>query len=231
MLIPVKKLWLLFILGISILVLTHACPTTALAAETDSPVDEVVEYFRSNFGIAFKDITLDISDKGSDDTVAALEGDLEVWPFLSFQSPTRRFGDSRFGWLMEYGLSGFNIDKQSEPFTTFDAVDRGTEAKGWFVYAMPVLTWDPSETFRLGLGFGGGIMSVKGDALIYDPFPTVNRIEYDFTELTYGFYLLIEYVIDSFMIGGHVGSLTAERDPYDYTVSDASLIIAYHKLL
>jgi hypothetical protein len=227
----VKKLRIKFILVIIILILTHVYPANALAAETISPVKEAVNYYKSNFGIAFKQILLDISDNKTLKTVALLEGDLVPWPFLSFQSPTRHFGESRFGWLMEYGLSGFNIDEQSEPFTTDEATDIGTAAKGWFVYAMPTITWDASESFRVGLGLGGGIMSVKGDALIYDPFPTVTRIKYDFTEFTYGAYFLTEYVVGNFMIGLHSGVLIAEKDPYDFSVGDTSLILAYHKLI
>jgi len=229
--IPVKKLRIKFILVLSIVVLTHAYPAITLATEPETPLGEAANYFRSNFGIAFKQVLLDISDTNTTNTVALLEGDLIPWPFLSFQSPTRYFGESRFGWLMEYGLSGFNIDKQSEPFSTVKATDRGTSAKGWFLYAMPNLTWDASENFRVGMGLGGGIMSVKGDALIYDPFPTETRIKYDLTELTWGGYFLTEYVMGNFMIGLHAGVLIAEKDPYDYSVSDASLILAYHKLI
>lgn len=96
---------------------------------------------------------------------------------------------------------------------------------------MPTLTWDASENFRMGLGLGGGVMSVKGDALIYDPFPAVTRIKYDIKELTWGGYFLTEYVLGNFMIGLHAGVLIAEKDPYDYSVTDTSLILAYHKLL
>jgi len=227
----VKRLRSKFVLVISILVLTHACPAISLAAEPETPIDEAATYIRSNFGIAFKQVLLNLSDTNTADTVALLEGDLVPWPFLSFQSPARYFGESRFGWLMEYGLSGFNIDEQSEPFSTTEATDRDTSAKGWFIYAMPTLTWDASENFRFGMGLGGGIMSVEGDALIYDPFPTVTRLKYDFTELTWGGYFLAEYVVKNFMIGVHAGVLIAEKDPYDYSLSDTSLILAYHKLI
>ncbi len=219
------------VLVLSILVLTCAHPTVVLAQEQASPLEEAARYFRSNFGIAFKQILLDISDTNTADTVALLEGDLVPWPFLSFQSPARYFGQSRFGWLMEYGLSGFSLDKQSEPFSTDEAADRGTAADGWFLYAMPTLTWDASEYLRFGMGLGGGIMSVRGDALIYDPDPPAARIKYDVTELTWGGYFLTEYVVKNFMIGVHAGVLIAEKDPYDYIVSDTSLILAYHKLL
>jgi len=234
--IPVKKPRLIStlvtsILTIFILVLAHLSPTYALAGEPETPLEETARYLRSNFGIAFKQILLDISDTNTMKTVALLEGDLIPWPFLSFQTPARYFGESRFGWLMEYGLSGFNIDEQSEPFTTDEATDIGTAAKGWFVYAMPTITWDASESFRVGLGLGGGFMSVKGDALIYDPFPTVTRIEYDFTEITYGAYFLTEYVVGNLMIGLHAGGLIAEKAPYDFWIGDTSLIIAYHKLI
>jgi hypothetical protein len=227
----VKKLRLISILAISILILTHACPTGALAGEPETPIEETARYLRSNFGVAFKQVILDISDTNTTKTVAMLEGDLIMWPFISFQTPARHFGETRFGWLMEYGLSGFDIDEQSEPFSTDEATDLGTSAKGWFLYAMPTLTWDASENFRMGMGLGGGIMSVKGDALIYNPFPTVARINYDFTELTWGGYFLTEYVVGSFMIGLHSGILIAEKNPYDYSVSDTSLILAYHKQL
>jgi hypothetical protein len=159
--------------------------------------------------------------------VALLEGDYIPWPYLSFRSPTRYFGQSRFGWLMEYGLSGFRIDKQFDPFTETEARDRGTSAEGWFLYAVPTLTWDAPKDLKIGLGLGAGILSVRGDALIYDPFPTVTRIDYDFTELAYGGYFLTEYVIGNFMIGVHAGVLIAMKDSYDYTISDASVIFAY----
>jgi len=227
----VNKLRIQCILTISIMVLAYACPTVTWAEEPGTPVAEAAKYFRSNFGIAFKQILLDISDTNTLKTVALLEGDLVPWPFLSFQSPTNYFNESRFGWLMEYGLSGFQIDKQSEPFSTDEATHRGTAADGWFLYAMPTLTWDASESLRFGMGLGGGIMSVKGDALIHDPFPTVTRIKYDLTELTWGGYFLTEYVLGNFMIGLHAGVLISEKDPYDYSVTDTSLILAYHKLL
>ena len=211
------------------LLLVVAVPCFANGEET--LLREVANYYRSNFGIAFKQILLDISDTDSLETVALLEGNLVPWPYLSFQSPTKYFGESRFGWLMEYGLSGFSIDKQSEPFSTTKATDRGTAADGWFLYAMPTLTWDQSEYFRMGFGLGGGIMSVKGDALIYDPFPTITRLKYDLTELTWGGYFLTEYLVGNFMVGLHVGVLITEKSPYDYSVSDASLIFAYHKPL
>ena len=202
---------------------------SAAAEEGQDPLAEAAAYFRSNFGLAFKQVLVDISDSDTTETVALLEGDLVVWPYLSFQSPTRFFGSSSFGWLMEYGLSGFDIDKQSEPFSTDEARDRGTSARGWFLYAMPTVTWNPAEDFRMGIGLGGGFMSLKGDALIYDPFPTVRRIEYDIDELTWGGYLLTEYVFGDFMVGAHAGGLYTEKSPYEYSVTEASILFSYHK--
>ena len=218
---------LVFALVGLLLVFTAPC----FAAEDETPLHQAANYYRSNFGIAFKQVLLDISDTNSLETIALLEGNLVPWPYLSFQSPVKYFGESQLGWLIEYGFSGFSIDKQSEPFSTTEATDRGTSADGWFLYAMPTLTWDPSEVFRVGFGLGGGVMSVKGDALIYDPFPTVTKLEYDLTELTWGGYFLTEYLIGDFMIGIHAGVLISEKNPYDYSVSDASLIVAYHKQL
>jgi hypothetical protein len=218
---------LVFALVGLLLVFTVPC----FASEDETLLHQAANYYRSNFGIALKQILLDISDTDSLETVALLEGELVPWPYLSFQSPVKYFGESQLGWLIEYGFSGFSIDKQSEPFSTTEAVDRGTSADGWFLYAMPTLTWDPSEMFRVGFGLGGGVMSVKGDALIYDPFPTVTRLEYDLTELTWGGYFLAEYLIGDFMVGIHAGVLISEKSPYDYGVSDGSFIVAYHKQL
>jgi hypothetical protein len=205
-------------------------PVSAFGDEDGStPLAEAASYFRSNFGVAFKQVTVEISDSESLKTLATLEGDLVVWPYLSFQSPTRFFGESSFGWLMEYGLTGFNIDKQSEPFSMDEATDMGTSAKGWFLFAMPTLTWNPVTDFRAGVGLGGGFMSLKGDALLYDPFPTVSRIDYDFGELTWGMYLLFEYLFGDFMVGAHAGGLYAEKSPYEYSVIEASMIFSYHK--
>jgi hypothetical protein len=215
-----------------VLVLIFAVPCFAAGEEGEETVlQQAANYYRSNFGIAFKQILLDISDTDSLETVALLEGNLVPWPYLTFQSPVKYFGESQLGWLIEYGFSGFSIDEQSEPFSTTEATDRGTSADGWFLYAMPTLTWDPSEVFRVGFGLGGGVMSVKGDALIYDPFPTVTRLEYDLTELTWGGYFLTEYLVGDFMVGVHVGVLISEKSPYDYSVSDGSIIVAYHKKL
>ncbi len=224
-----RRAWALW-LTLLLMVLVPPAPGTARAGEqSQEPLSEAAAYFRSNFGIAFKQVLVDISDTDTSKTVALMEGDLVLWPYLSFQSPTRYFGESSFGWLMEYGLSGFHIDKQSEPFTRDEAFDLGTGADGWFLYAMPTIAWHPSEDLRFGFGLGGGIMSVKGDALIYDPYPTVNRITYDMTELTWGAYLLSEYVFGNFMVGVHAGGLFTEKKPYDYAVTDASFILSYHK--
>jgi hypothetical protein len=201
----------------------------AAAEEGQDPYDESQAHFRSNFGLAFKQVIVEISESGSTDIIARLESDLVVWPYLSFQSPTRFFGESSFGWLMEYGLSGFDIDKQREPFSMDEAVDRGTSARGWFLYAMPTVTWNPFENYRVGAGLGGGFLSIRGDALIYDPFPTVSRIEYDIEELTWGGFALTEYLFGNFMVGAQTGGLFAKKSPYDYTVADASFFISYYK--
>ena len=223
-----RRAWTL-VLPLLLMVLVPTAPSAARAdEESQGTLSGAADYFRSNFGIAFKQVLVDISDTKTSKTVALMEGDLVLWPYLSFQSPTRYFGESSFGWLMEYGLSGFHIDKQSEPFTRDEAFDLGTEADGWFLYAMPTLAWHPSEDLRFGFGLGGGIMSVKGDALIYDPYPTVSCITYDMTELTWGAYLLSEYVFGNFMVGVHAGGLFTEKKPYDYAVTDASFILSYH---
>jgi hypothetical protein len=220
-----------FILAILILVLAFHCPRICRADNQGSSPDGYDQDYRFNFGIAFKNIELDISDTDTIETVALLEGDYIPWPYLNFRSPTRYFEGSRFGWLMEYGLSGFSIHKQSDPFTETAAKDRGTSAKGWFLYAVPTLTWDASQNLKIGLGLGGGILSAKGDALIYDPFPAITRIDYDFSQLAYGGYFLTEYVLGNFMFGVHAGVLIAMRDPYDYTISDGSVILAYRRAL
>jgi len=212
-----------------ILFLTLAAlhPRICRAADQDSPYNNDFQPYRSSIGIAFKNVELDVSGTDTLKTVALLEGDYIPWPYLSFRSPTRYFEESRFGWLMEYGLSGFHIDKQSEPFSESTARDMGTSAKGWFLYAVPTLTWDALESLKIGLGLGAGILSLSGDALIYDPYPTISRIDYSFTELAYGGYFLTEYVFGDFMVGVHAGVLIAMKDPYDYTISDGSVIFAY----
>jgi len=215
-----------FLQFILFLALAAPYPRTCAAADQGSLYSGPQPY-RSGFGIAFKNIELDISQTDTVKTVALLEGDFVPWPYLSFRSPTRYFEGSRFGLLMEYGLSGFHIHKQSEPFSETEAKDRGTSAKGWFLYAVPTLTWDALENLQMGLGLGAGILSVKGDALIYDPYPATTRIGYRFTELSYGGYFLTEYVMGNLMIGVHVGVLIAMKDPYDYTISDGSVIVAY----
>lgn len=211
----------------AILFLALAAPFPHLCAASDQGTSGSgdVQSYRSNFGIAFKNIELDISKTDTVETVALLQGDYIPLPYLSFRSPTRYFEESRFGWLMEYGLSRFRIDRQFDPFP--EAGDRGTSARGWFLYAVPTLTWDATKDFTIGFGLGAGILSVKGDALIYDPYPAVTRIDYDFTELSYGGYFLTEYVVGNFMVGVHVGVLIAMGDPYDYSISDASLILCY----
>jgi hypothetical protein len=45
--------------------------------------------------------------------------------------------------------------------------------------------------------------------------------------LAYGGYFLTEYVFGNFMVGVHAGVLIAMKDPYDYTISDGSVIFAY----
>ena len=201
----------------------HVCG----AQDQGSPSENDLQSYGSIFGIAFKNIELEISDPDTLKTFAYLEGDFVPWPYLSFRSPTRYIEESRFGWLMEYGLSGFRIDRQSEPFSMTEATDMGTSAEGWFLYAVPTLTWDASKDLKIGLGLGAGILSVRGDALIYDPFPTVTRIDYDFTKLAYGGYFLTEYVLGNFMFGIHVGVLFAENGPYEYSIADGSVIVAY----
>jgi len=222
-----KTPWSRLIPVLLLLALPALYPHICCATAQGPPYDEGFEPYRSSIGIAFKNVELDVSNPDTLRTLALLEGDYIPWPYLNFRSPTRYFEESRFGWLMEYGLSGFHIDRQSEPFSESTARDMGTSAKGWFLYAVPTLTWDALEALKLGLGLGAGILSVSGDALIYDPYPTAARIDYSFTKLAYGGYFLTEYVFGNFMVGVHAGVLIATKDPYEYTISDGSVIFAY----
>ena len=104
-------------LSIILAIVLLAPLNSAAAEEGQDPLAEAAAYFRSNFGLAFKQVLVDISDSDTTETVALLEGDLVVWPYLSFQSPTRFFGESSFGWVMEYGLSGCRF----ESFVSFEA--------------------------------------------------------------------------------------------------------------
>jgi len=222
-----KKAWPQIIPAILILLLTAPCPDIGRAADEASPVAGDFHAYRPGIGITFRNVELDISDTDTLKTLALLEGDYVPWPYLSFRSPVRYFENSKVGWLVEYGLSGFSIDKQSEPFTESKATQRGTFARGWFLYAVPTLTWDVWESLKVGLGLGAGILSVTGDALIYDPYPTVAKIDYSLTRLSYGGYFLTEYSFGDFMVGIHAGVLIATRGSYDYTISDGSVIFAY----
>lgn len=211
-----------FFMVLCALVLCH--PSAAAAGDTAeaSPFS-----LSTDFGISFHSIMFDISDPDTLETFATLEGTMVPLPYLAAQSRMKRFGEGDFGYLWRYSLWIFSADRQSDPFSANEARDHDTSVDGWFLYAMPVLVWEPVPVFRVGMGYGLGYFSVKGDALIYDPYPSLVRIKYDLSQWAAGGYFLMEYDLGDWFVGVQGGFLWATEGPYEYTVYDTYVTIGY----
>ncbi|UCG39109.1 MAG: hypothetical protein JSV00_02430 [bacterium] len=203
----------------------------AAAPAAAAPDDEGAEVplgngYRGSFGISFRGAGLDVTDDQW--ILVSMYGDMVPTPTFSLESPVRFFGESRFGWYMQYSLTLFKLDRQDTPFT-FDMEDLGTSVKGLYLAAAPVLVWEPEPTYQTGMGLALGLVSLEGDVIVYPDFDLLvpERHEVDVTGLATGFYIYSIYRVGKVILGVHVGMLTIGDSPYDYDVFEYSLDIGY----
>ena len=183
-------------------------------------------------GITFSLIDFDVYNKGSTNTNGTLSEDFSLSPFVTLASPYTFFGNSNWGWFMEYSLSSFRLNQQ---LIDIELVDLGTSVKGYYAFVTPILFYSFSgrdtsrkhgKTIIVGLGAGIGYLSATGDIIFTET--TQQRIDFDVSGRAEAVLLYFDYRKGNFVTRLNTGLTGLTEGNFDYDASSFSLSFGYN---
>ena len=196
----------------------------------DTSVNQQSQYVVT-VGIDINSIDFDVYDKGSTSTNGTLTEKFTYAPFVILGSPHKYFGDSNWGMLMEYSLSGFNLNKQ---FVGNDYVDLGTSVEGYFAFVTPTFFYSfdkkaliPNGKGKLiaGMGVGLGYLKATGDIVFTETTNLTHEIRVNGVATAIS--LFLDYRAGDYhtRISGDLTTLT--KNNFDYDSFAFSLGVSY----
>ncbi len=182
-------------------------------------------------GITFSSIDFDVYNKGSTNPNGTLSEDFSLSPFVTLASPYTFFGDSNWGWFMEYSLSSFRLNQQ---LIDTELVDLGTSVKGYFAFVTPTLFYSFSgrdtgsehgKTIIVGLGAGVGYLNATGDIIFTET--TQQRVEFNISGIAEAVSLYVDYRRGNFVTRLNTGLTGLTEGDLDYDAFSFSLSFGY----
>lgn len=133
-----------------------------------------------SIGLSYSTVELFISESSDEDNEnnsATMSSEFLLTPIIGYSTDLKKFGDSNFGYYLETIWKEYELDRQSLNGTDSpmklsdvsdpDLVDLGTSIKGTTFAVTPILAYEipilMDIYMQLGMGFGLGYLSVKGD--------------------------------------------------------------------
>lgn len=147
-------------------------------------------------GIALRDSDISVQDADSGRELARVSDKQRVVPQFVVKTRDRHFGDSSFGWFVDFGEGYVRGDRQR---VNGQDVDLGTTLSAVYWQLTPTIFYDlnrgaPVEAshFRAGFGLGLGYMDVSGDVILTNE-PGQPRRTYSEEKYTYSLGIFFEY--------------------------------------
>ena len=166
-----------------------------------------------------------LDDKGT------LGEDLSYSPFVLLGSPYRFFGDSNFGTYVEYGISGFSLNKQ---IVNDSLVDLGTSVNGWHVFVTPAIFYnigdravsgDKGRSLKLGIGVGIGYVDARGDIIFTET--TQERHTFNINGLGLGISILADMRWRNLMVRASAGGASVDQGELAYDSLRVAIDVGY----
>lgn len=144
--------------------------------------------------LSMRQLSLDVYDKGATEPAGTLTNDLLVLPDIGVETAARYPGDGGWGYRFVASAGYFDMDTQEVGSSDRDL---GTDARGYYLYAMPVGFYDfarasGGRALRAGLGLGAGYLHSDGDILLTGK-PGQPRQSVRLADLAPAYGLFLEY--------------------------------------
>lgn len=211
--------------GFIIFIILLVC--SALATANDNHQDAS---YRLAGGISIKELSFDVYEKGSTDSLGTLTEGLYPTLFIHAGSPYRYFTkNTNWGYYFEYGLSLFEISEQE---VGLNEVNMDTSVQGGYFYLTPTLIYNIGQkagwphTFILGLGVGVGYLKAEGDIILTET-SSKERHEIDIDDFGYAVSILGDIKIDRYLIRLRASSPEVDKGDYTYNITEVSIDFGY----
>jgi hypothetical protein len=143
-------------------------------------------------GIALRDSDISVQDADSGRELARVSDKQRVVPQFVLKTRDRHFGESSFGWFVDFGEGYVRGDRQRD-------VDLGTTLSAVYWQLTPTVFYDfnrgapvDASHFRAGFGLGLGYMDISGDVILTNE-PGQPRRTYKEEKYTYSLGIFLEY--------------------------------------
>ncbi len=186
------------------------------------------------------DLEVDKYEDGSKVSGGTLSTDISYAPFITAGSKYRYLGSTKFGYNIQITFSGFRVDKQD--LGGDDLEDVGTSAKGYFVYALPVLFYNfgdktfkagKGKSLKFGIGVGLGYLEAKGDIILEDlDDGTQEKHKFDVSTdpVDLAAFVMMDIRYNKWLLqirGGGPWIMNFDQDGYEFGLFDFSMSLAY----
>ena len=198
---------------------------------SESNTDNLLSSYRITAGITVNSIDFDVYNKDSSNPNGTLSEDFSFYPFIILSSPYKFFAESNWGGLMEYSLSGFQLNQQ---YTNDNLIDLGTSVKGYYIFATPTLLYsfngqslhgNLKPAITAGLGIGIGYLSATGDMIFTES--TQERFPIDINGAALAVSLFVDYRTGDFITRISGGLTSHSKNKYEYDAFGFSLDFGY----
>jgi len=186
-------------LSLTVLCLPLCCNAADGAEPSNRPW---LEQYRLTIGLSLKSVDFDIYPEDSLDAAGTLSEDFHTTAFITLSGPPAYFGESSWGWFIEYSLSRFVLHRQ---LINDQLIDLGTSMTGFDVYIAPTLFYTfnspdllegEHERINIGLGAGLGYLKASGDIILTES--GGQRLAVDITNAGLAIVLFVEYQSEHF---------------------------------
>ncbi len=188
---------------------------------TETTNQSWLEQSRWTIGVSLKSVDFDIYPEGSLNAAGTLSEDFHTTPFITLSGPPAYFGDSPWGWFIEYSLSQFALNRQ---LINDQLIDLGTSMTGYDVYIAPTLFYRfdtpnlvAGEHDRINAGLGAGLGYLKASGSVILTASGGKRLAVDISNAGLAIVIFVEYLSDHFRsrIAGGGTSYTSNGLEYE----------------
>ncbi|MBD3610013.1 MAG: hypothetical protein HUJ30_05635 [Gammaproteobacteria bacterium] len=186
-------------------------------------------------GITSQSIDLEVNDAENPFiTYGQLTSGSSTELLISYQTPSRYFDNSRWGYFVEFAYKHYLLSMQDSPYNPdIEPTDLSTSAEGRFYHLTPVLFYSWGDRFivnkgslsRFGIGLGMGYLQADGDII----FTETDGQTHGFSLDGFGNSIIVffDYQRDNLYVRVNGGGPSLQRGIYDYEIFDFSFDIGY----
>jgi hypothetical protein len=177
-------------------------------------------------GLSFKEVSLDVYEKGETDSEGTLIEDWSVIPEFGFESKVTYFSDTNWGYKYAFNIAPFEMSRQE---VDLENVNLNTSADGYFFYAMPVGVYDfqkhkADSSLLLGLGVGLGYLNAEGDIIFTESSPQTKH-DFKFSEFAVSMGLLFQYITEGWSFGVSLYGPEVSDGEFEYNLYEFGITV------